>query len=377
MKVGLVYPINLHCGISLYAEVLFNALREKIPVRQIDPRWLLTDKNKLTDLLTECTLLHIQYETGFFLKHHTDFYRLLVRSVKVPVIVSLHEVYDDDPAVYPRSKLQGTFPLVQLKRLLWDWRHPRQYVFNRHVKRNFDARKIVVHHHYHKEILVQKGADASLIAVIPHFIKQSSVARETDFTGSPEIRLGALGFINPSFDYDLLFAVLRRLKFPWSFIWIGGLREHTQEPLLSNIYRRIENEGWTERFRITGWIEEDTMDAALNEIDIVLALFKQRSSSGSIARCMGAGKPVVATTLLMTKEINEFGIVPENQVKNAGPLLLAEADTDDVASKIERLVSDVTLQNNIREALGRYVERYSVSAITDRIMQLYCETEKK
>ncbi|MBN1309464.1 MAG: methyltransferase domain-containing protein [Chitinispirillaceae bacterium] len=374
VKAGWIYPHRDRCGIARYSLDYIEALSGAAEVVDIDPRWWTSDRKRFRRALDNCDLLHIQYDTAAFIRRGREFYTTMLQGVAVPVIVTLHEVYDEDPAVFPRSRLTGLFPLLQFRRFVWDVRHPVQRAFQGHLRRCFGALRILIHHRYHADILVDKGVDASLLQVLPHPVKRIAPLRPFAFSGLPCVHLGTSGFINPAYDYDLLFVVLERMGRPWTFSWIGGIRTADQQPFHDALIARIAQRGWQNCFHITGWVPEEQMPSRLSDIDIVLALFKNRSSSGSIARALGACKPVIATAIPLTKEIFSEGTAINTPGADEPPLFLTPANADEVVARIDRLLTDTDSRFRLYRGLSRYVETVSFEKMASRLVGLYRES---
>jgi glycosyltransferase involved in cell wall biosynthesis len=377
VKVGWIYPHRERCGITRYSLDYINAIADAATIVDIDPRWWITDRGRFFTALYSCDLLHLQYDTAAFMNGRRDFFGPMMRHAMVPAIVSLHEVYDEDPAAFPRSRLTGRLLLRQLKQAVWDLRHPVQLAFERHVLHRFGAQTILVHHRYHADILIRKGIPAGLPKVFPHPVKRSAPVAPVAFPDLPHINLGVPGFINPSYDYDLLFGVLEELNRPWTFTWIGGIRAHEQQPLLDFLTARIARLNWQDKFHITGWVSEEEMSLRLASIDLVFALFKARSSSGSLARALGAGKPVIATDLPLTREIASFAAGIASSEPAPQPLLLSPAHAGTIVDRIERLVSDPDLQKTLFAALSAYSDAVSFEAMAQKLLALYRGTVRR
>ena len=365
MNAGWIYPHRERCGIARYSLDYIDALRNAVNVIDIDPRWWIDDRERLISAIDNCDILHVQYDTVAFMDKNRDCYTAMMGQVTVPVIVTLHEVHDEDPAVFPRTRLAGPFPLIPLKQIIWDLRHPVQRTFERHLRAHFHAQALIVHHRYHVDILTRKGIPESFLRIIPMPIKKTSPIQHFVFPGLPSVNIAAAGFINPAFDYELLFNVLERIQRPWFFTWIGGLRSSEQQPLLETIKTRIVHSGWDDRFFITGWVDEMDMSSRLAATDIAFAFFRSRSSSASISRVMGAGKPIIATNLPLTEEIAASNTTGEP------PLLLTSADPEHIVALIEELIADTGLRRRLFEGLSTYIESVTMERTSRALINLY------
>jgi hypothetical protein len=215
MKIAWIYPHRDRCGISLYSERYCSALNKRVEIHTFDPANILCKLNDLIVQVNRCDLVHIQYETSFYLRSNEDGYARLLQSIKPPVIVSLHEVYRGFPDVFPREKLRGSFFLLPLKRLLYDYRHPMQTAYRKHAAHAFFAKAILVHQEFQKDILEEQQVPGDMISVLPLPVK--IVAGATRFPAWDTARpahLAASGYINPHYDYDLLFASLKTSRHP-------------------------------------------------------------------------------------------------------------------------------------------------------------------
>ena len=369
MRIGWVYPHRERCGIAQYARDYADVLRPHTELADIDPQWWTDRRAVVRDTIVGCDIVHVQYDTAAFMRGRRDFFAEMMRSVKVPVVVSLHEVYDEDPAVFPRSRISGRFPARQFKRIVWDLRHPVQYAFTRHCAQSFFARAVLVHQRYHTDIVVRKNCARHIVRVEPFPVKCRRAMQESSFPDLPAIRLGAFGFVNPLFDYELLFAALKQLRRPWTFTWLGGVGNVSQQPLHDALTRRLAAENWSDRFHVTGWVPEEELPLRFADIDIVCALFTGRSSSASIAEVLGAGKPVVAASIPLTREIASV-----NKAAGApAPLLLTERDGAGVAAAIERLCADGGLRADLYRGACAYRDATSFEVMAGRLLAMYRE----
>jgi glycosyltransferase involved in cell wall biosynthesis len=293
----------------------------------------------------------------------------MLKKVSLPVVVSLHEVYEEYPGIYPRSRIRGSFPVRLIKTLLYDLRHPVQHTFTRHAKCSFYADRILVHHRFHIDILRKKITNVNLISVFPLPVISTSNSVSFSLNPTSPLRLGALGFINPQYDYDLLFSSLELMNTPWTFTWIGGLRTDDQQCLLDDLHTQILRRNWQKRFFITGWVSENEMQEKLNTVDCILALFKTRSSSDSLARSLGAGKPIIAADIPLTAEIAHFTA----KFNAPPPLILSAPKSTEIMSAIEHLISNPAIQRDLLNGLTVYKNEVSYTNMARKLLTLYGE----
>ncbi len=361
MHIAWIVPVREQCGICLYAEKYVAALSRYATIVRCYPLEFAQNKDSFLKRIASCDIAHIQYEPSFFFADGRDFYPRLCRAIQCKKVVTLHEVYKTIPGVFPRDAITGA--LAVPRRLQWDLRHPQWAAFTRHASMNFSCERILVHAHFHASILTKKGVDASKIRVLPVPLKIPAKPGAPAVTTGGPVTLGATGFINPLYDYDLLAAVLERLDFPWRFVWIGGLRRQEDAPLLQSLREHIARRGWTDRFTVTGLTFREERDRLFEDVQIFCAFFRDRSSSESLADAIAARKTIVTTRIPLTEEL----------VGQEPLAVLVNRDPDAIASRMRELVADEPLRRSLQHGCTSYCERFSYAECARRLMTLYSE----
>jgi glycosyltransferase involved in cell wall biosynthesis len=361
MKVGWIAPLHKKCGIAFYAERYAEALSSYCTVIKLDPEDFVRSGTDFLSALTGCSCVHIQYETSFFLHGRADFYPDLCGRIGLKKIVTLHELYRTVPGVFPREDILGAWPLKAIKRMAWDVRHPHWAAFARHQAAQFHADAVIVHSNFQKEILSDKRFDPDKIVVIPLPIRKSAAAEVFKVNVIRPAVLGATGFINPAYDYELLFRVLEAMTTEWRFIWVGGVRRDEDRRLLRWIEHEIDARGWRDRFTITGWVPDDERDRLLKGMHVFCAFFKERSSSESLGDAIAARTPVIACRIPLTEEISRYGPV----------LVLAPSEPEAIALTILKTISDKALLQKIEQAQANYSETNSPANCARSLVALY------
>jgi len=374
VKVGMLFPHREKCGIAIFSREVVHALRQAgAEVVTIDSD---APVKQILGEVHRCDLLHVQYETGLYMRGKRDVYRVIMRQKRIPAVVSLHEVYEVDPFVYPRAAIRGWWCMAALKKIVWDMRHRVQCVAASHCRHNYYATELLFFYRFQKEILRIKGTSVKSVSVIEKPVPPASDSTSFRMSILPAVNLCIIGFINPSYDIDLLFGALEALERPWTCTWIGGAPSETARGVAAEIDARIRAHKWENCFFLTGWVSQQELDAAIKKQDIVLSLFKARSTSDSITRAMGYRKPVIASPLPLTEEIargecGDDGITNENKT---GPILLCDGTARSVASLVDRIATDELLRQRLFTALCHYNEVNSWSSYASRVITLYDKT---
>jgi hypothetical protein len=365
MKIAWLFPVDQKCGISFYSQEYVNSLMEFVDVESFDIYKCLDDSKSYVTQLNSFDSIHFQYETSFFLNRNNKRYEQFCSQITKPVIVSLHEVYEEFPGVFPRSEIKGKGFLRTLKENIYDVRHPFQTLYNQHVSNNFHADKILVHAHFQKDILIKTGIQNEIIEIIPMPIKEIAhlkpVAEPQDSGKDRTLNLSTLGFINLNYDYQLLFDVLDNLKIPWHFTWIGGTRREEDSSILHKIKKEISKRGWNNKFTITGWVTDEKRNELLAQTDIYLALFSARSSSLSLATALGARRIIIATALPFSQEMAE----------NTPIMCITPSDSQSVIENINRIANNNALQKTYLNAIDQYIRQHSFREMSKRLTEIY------
>ncbi len=360
MKIAWLAPIDKKCGIAFYAKHYVDVLKGKVAIVFCDPVEYVEDKRSFEIKISGCDCVHIQYETSLFAMHNTNFYRKLCDGIRCKKIVTVHEIYKNIPAVFPKERITGFAPIKKMKEFIWDKRHPHWAWYANHEKRGFFSDRIIVHSRFQKDILHDRGISAERISVIPHPIALRSKAISSQ-KNDDVLVLGATGFISDAYDYDLLIKALLRLPCPWKFIWIGGIRKPGNDDVLALLLNKIKSHNIQDKFIVTGWVENEEREARLSELSIYCALFKDRSSSGSLSDAIAGGKTIIATRIQLTEELNE----------TAGLLELVDRDPNDIAKTIMAINDDATLTEKRKEAVDTYARQHSYDACAEKTIELY------
>ncbi len=363
MKIVWIFPVKKKCGISMYSHEYCNALSTLIEIETIDLEECINSLEKSVKVINTFDIIHIQYETSFFLHSRNTKFAKLCKKITIPIVTTLHEVYDTFPGTFPRSQIKETGLIRKFKEIIYDKKHPYQTIYSRHIAHNFYSDKIIVHAKYHRNILTQKGIQNKRIYILPHPVKQTHISNTPKPFSNDTLCLGSLGFINQNFDYTLLINVLGKLQLPWIFTWIGGIRRAEDNSLLSKIKAEIKTRKWEDKFLITGWVSDRKREELLSKIDIYLALFSARSSSGSLATALSAGKCIIATSLPYILEI----------VQKHPILRITSSDSNEVINHIQNLYSKNTLRKNYLNEINKYITNNSYEKYSLDLIQIYKE----
>lgn len=367
MKISWLYPQKKRCGISIYSTNYCKALGSYTDLRIFDPYEFIKDSAKFIKDLNSTDLVHIQYEPSLFFHGNTCFYKNLVFRINKPIIVSLHEVYDEDPHCFPRSHINGDMLFRRLKLFIYDYKHPFQNAYRKHLSFSFNASSILVHHRYQTDILRQKGINKNLIHLFPHPVNictQNNKIRSS----CNLITIGITGFINPDYNFDLLFSVLEKIDIEWEFWWIGGIRKMEHKNLLDHIRQIVLKKGWKGKFHITGWVSSEEQSRLIGNLDCALALFKNRSSSDSIHCILGNLTPVISTSLPLFFDINENFKKIDTASRS---LIIISNNPYKIISTLKKFIFDHNMRSEKIEQINKFIHHYSFQNMSKKLFNFY------
>lgn len=358
MQIAWIYPINRRCGISIYSEKYLHYLSKLVDVHTFSSDDVLIDPIGIAEKLNQYDIIHIQYETSFFMKSRKDIYTIFINKIKKPIIISLHEVYEEFPGVYPKSSISGLFSPV--KKLIYDFKHPLVSTYEKHLRYSFTCSKLLVHYNFQKEIIEKKVALNSEIEVVPHPSEINNKI-EIKTKNKKTLSLISMGFINRNYNYKHLFATLEKLTIPWTFSWLGGPRTSEDSNILSQLKHEIVKRDWNNKITFTGWLSDNELLKHIQNSDIILHLYKNRSSSGTLCKSLSFGIPVIATKLPLTIELQ----------KDTGIVLTTEEDKKECSELIEDLYNNDEKRTVISKKEYAYAQNHSYSKMSSKLLDIY------
>ena len=361
-KILFIFPQKQPCGILDYSESLLTALgKYGFEIKTAAPP---SDSSRLDALLADAenyNIIHVQYDAAYWTVNGKNIFSTFAKTVSKPIVITLHEVYDQNPFDFPYDSVRSLVPgLAVLKRFLYRKRHPNFTSELELCKQNYFAKTIIVHNEFQKETLIKKGVAGDIIRVIPHGVWDS---KKSPFRANPQKWVfGTFGFISPSVDYAVALEALSSLNIDWEYVIGGGPRRAEQAPLVDEITHCAEKLGVRSRVKLTGPVEEEKIPDFFQTLDIYLAPFKFKSSSGSLNRALSAALPCVAPRIPLTEEMN---------VRVPALALYEQDDLQSMRSVIQKLTGDVKYRIQCVQHSCEYAERYSFTHEAEQLFRLY------
>ena len=335
MRVAMITPWKVRCGIATYSANLAKALAEKgvdVYIVRLPRFGMLTStllQNLVDKIPSDADLIHVQHEYGRYQGLEGGFYAALKRLGK-PLVTTMHAT--------------GVMPDV-----------------DRVVVGASDA--TIVHNQYCLERLAFKGR----VHVIPHGCQPASCPPK-DYCrrelGIPEEApiVGYLGFISPVKGLETLIQAVERVQEAALVVGGGWFVEHETTYIAQ--LKQWSLGSLKGRCMWLGYVPDDRLAVAYGAMDVVAYPSRAMSESGALLTAISHGKAVLASAL------------PPAVEKQRRGALMTFRDLDDLAEKLRWLLRDGEMRSKLEEGARRYAEEHSWPRVAEKHIELYRQLTK-
>lgn len=350
MRITFATTWNSACGIAAYSRSLVAELEKhaEVEVVSLDPDCRLP-LDQLAERLNQGDVIHIQHQYPFFggMALHRNWFRRLLKRLRKPVIVTVHELDLGEDDLWPLN-----------------WYKPW---FNYYLFGAPGIRRVIVHTEQHKELLVRLGmADIGIepdhVRVIPEGVPLVQEVAISPEEAKSELGLAdkkvvtIFGFVVRRKGYEVAFEALGELPDDVVLLIAGGCHPNDRTGFFEELKAKLPD-----RVIVTGYLPDDHIPVVMAATDVIAAPFTEMSNSASIVWSIAYGKPIVASDLPATREINE----------RLECLMLFEAgDPHGLASRISDLLQN---DRHAVEAVRAYAREFTVARSADETFQIYQE----
>jgi glycosyltransferase involved in cell wall biosynthesis len=230
--------------------------------------------------------------------------------------------------------------------------------------------RFIVHTSEYRDELVRLGISGDVIRVIPEGVPSVEVSSHGREDAKAELGLTGrrvltiFGFVVRRKGYEVALDALRRLPEDTALLIAGGCHPGDRSGFVEDVRASVSAQGMSDRVRITDYLTDEQIPLVMAATDVVLAPFTSMSNSGSLLRSIAYGKPIVASDLPATREINARGEC----------LVLARpGDPADLASKVRCLLDDESMLTATVSAAESYAREFGVSRSAEETMSVYKE----
>lgn len=139
------------------------------------------------------------------------------------------------------------------------------------------------------------------LAVIPHFVEartlpNATAARAALGLQDAEPVVTVLGFIHRQKGHDRVLQALPHLPNTAQVLFVGAPSD-PEGRFASELRADAEALGVGQRVRITGYVDEPTLNRYLAATDVAVCPFREAAASGSLSTWIAAGRPLVVSDL--------------------------------------------------------------------------------
>lgn len=360
MTIGYLHIGSATHGVTRYGTILARAAHEHLPDDVIEAGAELQgrpadDEQRLraaTQRLLEADVVHLQYNERVWGNAQAAAHvRTVITACTAPIVATLHDVREgygwhgigrrtwaqrtaDVPGVTSGDGKGGDAGANRETGLWVSIRRAGQYVWKEW--QNTRATKQLAQHA--AQILVCTREEVwrlrGIVApeqrtVIPHFVEDRSIdiappdaKEELDLAGR---RVGTvLGFIHRAKGHALVVEAMPAWPDDVHVVFAGRPAVGS-EGFAQKLQQRAEALGVADRLRVTGYLDEDTLDRYLAATDVALCPFEQVSASGSLSTWIAAGRPILASDQPQIAEYNAMAAGAIATFAPYTPAALAEA----------------------------------------------------
>lgn len=367
MKVSMLTTIGDRCGVATYASTLASSISDRVDLNLVpieagshDP----DEYRRLADALNEADVIHIQHEYAFFggiMPGRSQFHHLLP-MLRRPVVLTAHTTYTVEHMLRQGRK-QGPHH----RAAKWLVSHWRPYTRLIEVE-PYSHGHVIVHTRQAADALAGRGIAPGLVHVIPAGIPAAyptpadPAAFGARIDALPGPALTVFGFVNQFKGYETALDALLRLPDSVWLLIAGGTRTPEDEPYLKGLLEHADRLGVGNRIRITGFLTEPDIAAAMSLTAIALVPHFQATGSYSVAFALAYSRPVIASDLPCFREIAEDG---------GGVLLTPPGDPVKLAAVIRRLMEAPGERQGLVTKTDRYIAERSWETAAARTVDVY------
>lgn len=299
IKVAHLTTFNSRCGIAEYSSLLIDGLPKNIHSSVIADRnvWPLDvnveenvvrlweqlrhqDVTRLSTALqlSNCDVVHLQYNYGFFSMEDLSDLISRVNGVK-PIVITLHRTKD----------LDRGHEIVSLA-------HAADALRKVHA--------VVVHEEHDVQRLAEFGIIGNVVRIPHAAMPFSGVESAREFNSQKSLRIGTFGFLLPHKGLETTLTTIHSLNYRGVSTTLKALCSLHPDPSSAATHAKVQDQ--IDRWNLAPYVSLDTeyksvvqIHTELSDVDIIVLPYSQteESASGVLAMLLGIGKPIIATDL--------------------------------------------------------------------------------
>lgn len=345
LHIAMVAPAPGRCGVGDYTDLLLRELRGFVDIVA------LASPERFDPAINQADLVHVQHE--YFLFGGVAPWRVRAaayyRRIHRPIALTAHEFVR--PAGTPLRNLA-----IRLS--------------NRLHFGSPAIRRILVHTNADRRAMEQFAPTRARTVVLPHPVFDppalpDRTAARNELGVQDRLVVTLLGFLSRRKGHRLALEALSQCPPETLLLLAGGKHPNDRTAYVEQLVEAARPLADADRVRITGYLEEEALLRVLAATDIMVAPFEASSGSGSVARALACGLPVVASDIEPHREI----VAREQRALE----LFRSGDAADLARAITDVSGDPAIRDALAAGARAYAEQHSMARFAERTAQQYRE----
>ena len=333
IKIAIITPYNVRCGIATYNENLISALAEQdvdvyvVRLNRFGRKTPETLHNLVQKIpVDKIDLIHIQHEYGLYQHLEQQFY-LNLKALGKPIITTMHAVgvrMDTDNIVASTSDCV--------------------IVHNKFCAKKFGYPE--------KTVIIPHGANTAETVDADKAKKSWGI--------DPRIQIvGTLGFVSEYKGISTLIEAM--VKVPKAALLIaGGYHTEADTPYIASLKQK-SLDLLPSRCQWIGYVPDDRLSAAYSSMNMFVYPAIYASESGALIMGLAHGKATIASK------------IPPFMEKEKEGALITSKGVKDLTMKIKRLLKDDVLRQKLEEGARRWAYENRWEVVAEKHIKLYEE----
>jgi len=333
LKIGMVTPWHVKCGIATYSENLSRALAElgvEVYIIRM-PRFGVFDDELLRSMVldkipvSKIDLIHVEHEYGLFRGFEGGFYGALSR-LPIPTVTTMHAV--------------GNFMVDKVVA---------------------EVSKVVI---VHNQFCFRRFGYPKKTVIIPHGAKPVKCPPREESKKSlgidPRIPIvGYCGFISTYKGLETLIEAMA--KIPQAALLIGGGWHAGPDTAYITNLKQTSLSLLPGRCQWLGYVPDEKLPTVYGAMDIVVYPSRFATESGALIMALSHGKAVIASNVPPFREKEKVGA------------LMTFRSVNDLRRKIKKLLKDKSLREKYEKNAWEYAVKTSWKEVAKKHIKLYEE----
>lgn len=345
--VTILGPPESNGGVGRYTSQFGEALGDTAKVRRfpagIHP--LSQVRSVVSSVRDPGSVIHVQFVPSFFGPAGVGLFLILplmwvlsgVRRKRI--VFTVHEVWSDDLLTSPFHRY---YSLV-VHWLLWFIADDLVFISDM-AKDTFDKRA--------------PNQESTVIShgVITSEVREISNAKRRFGYDESDVLVTQHGFVNPRKGCETFLQIAEDLP-EYEFMIAGGPR--TEE--YHSYYQELRDAS-PSNLTFTGVLDTEDFHAAFAASDVAILPYTEIFQSGIFNWCAAYEVPVIATDIPYFREISK---------QFDAPLLFPTGDHDKGAKRVEQLITNQNIRQQVSDGVRRYAKQNDIRSIAERYREIY------